>query len=184
MDHEQGDGFVIVSMSGHGNEARERTKAPLPEVVHPDVVRDPAALSGEPTCTDLAALLTPIGANPLEATTVEDLIDAAVQAGTMVVVDWKGVDTGDTGALLQLACAQLGLRAPGPVPNEETQLGEGLARLDKWLEPVGVRLIDIQDGSSDTLVVPVLAADHETFAGRTIEGYRVRSMERLAAEEA
>jgi hypothetical protein len=62
MEHEQGDGFVIVSMSGHGNEARERTKAPLPEVVHPDVVRDPAALSGEPTCNDLAALLSVLGA--------------------------------------------------------------------------------------------------------------------------
>ncbi len=38
--------------------------------------------------------------------------------------------------------------------------------------------------TDDLAFFPVLAADYETYAGHTIDGLRLRTMDQLAAEEA
>ncbi|HIZ36768.1 MAG TPA: DUF1911 domain-containing protein [Candidatus Ruania gallistercoris] len=166
-----------------------------PEVRLPGPAKRPAArkkvggtplvLSGTPKRSDLAALLTAAGETIRADSTVAELLDAAVATGTIAIVDWKGVDPEETGELLQLACTKLGVPVPEKLPEQvPTPFEEALVRFDAWLEPVGVRLIDIAIDADQVLVTPVLAADYEAFAGQVIDGYRIRSMEQLAADEA
>ncbi|MGO1847959.1 PoNe immunity protein domain-containing protein [Microbacterium sp.] len=156
-----------------------------PKAIQQKATAAAVAVSGEPTRSDLAALLTPVGDEVSEASTIEELLDVAVEAGTVVVVDWTGAEPAETGALLQIACKRLGIPVPSQTPGTvPTSFEMALVRFDSWLEPVGVRLVDVDVGADQVLVAPVLAANHETFAGRVIDGYRVRSMEQLAADQA
>lgn len=135
------------------------------------------AASGEPTRSDLAALLTPVGDEIPDESTIEELLDAAVEAGTVVVVDSRGVDPADTGALLQDACRWLGIPVPGRVPDRVPKSSaKALQRFDTWLQPVGARLIEIDVESDDLLVFPAHAADHDALAGRVIDGLCLRSL--------
>lgn len=152
------------------------TKPAQPKVIEPNQVREAVAVAGEPTRADLASLLTPVGGDRLGAATVDAPLNAAVDAGTVVVVDWRGVDPADTGAVLQDACRLLGIPVPGRVPVSVPKASaKALQRFDTWLQHVGARLVEIDVGSDDLLVVPVLAADHDAFAGRVLDGLGLRS---------
>lgn len=156
-----------------------------PKVVEPEVVRESVAVSGEPTLADVAALLTPVGGERLDVADVAALLDAGVESAVMLSVDARGLDPGEVGALLQLACRDLGLPAPGAVPGRIPQdPARALPQFDAWLQKVGVRLLGPEVDSSDLLFFPVLEADHATFGGRTIDGLRLRTMDQLAADEA
>ena len=113
----------------------------------------------------------------------EGLLDAALEAGTVLSVDAQGMDPAEAGALLQLACQELGLPAPGQVPGRLAKdPAEALPELDAWLAAVGVRLLVPGTDTDDLLIFPVLAADHDTFAGQSIDGLRLRTMDQLATE--
>lgn len=156
-----------------------------PKVIEPEVRRDPLTIAGAATVADLAALLTPVGEESATAASVDAVLDAAIEAGTVVLIDWHGVDGGEVGALLHFACERLGLPAPGKLPGGVPAAFEkALPRFDAWLEPVGVRLIEVDTDTDEPLVAPVLVADHDGFIGTSGAGYRVRSMEQLAADNA
>ncbi|WP_293699126.1 PoNe immunity protein domain-containing protein [uncultured Agrococcus sp.] len=153
-----------------------------PKVIEPEVAREPVALSGTVSRAHLEALVTPVGDGPLGATTDDAILEAAVEAGTLLVIDWKGMALEETAEMLQAACRELGIPAPGRVPRKKTTTAlDGVRKLDEWLHAVGARLIAIDLDSDDLLVAPVLAADHEKFADRATDTIRLRSVEQLIA---
>lgn len=160
-------------------------KKPVPpKVVEPATPREPLVV-GEPGLADLAAVLSPVGGDRLAAAHGAALLDAAVEAGTVLTVDARAFDPGEVGELVQLMCRDLGLPAPGRVPGRLSQDPvKALPKLDAWLAAVGVRLLGPATDADDLAFFPVLAADYEVLAGHTIEALRLRTMDQLAAEEA
>lgn len=153
-----------------------------PKVIEPQTAREPVA--GEPTLVTLSALLAPVGGERLEATDVDALLDAAVVVGTVVTVDARALDPADTAALLQLACRDLGLPAPGRGPSRlPKDPAKALPKFDAWLAKVGVRLLSPAMDADDLAFFPVLAEDYETFGGHTVAGLRLRTMEQVADDE-
>lgn len=156
-----------------------------PKVIEPDEVREPVAVSGSVTRADIASLLTPVGGDLFDAATDDALLDAAVDKGTVVVIDWDAVDPEDAGALLQLTCRELGIPVPGRVPwKASMSLVTGAQKFDEWLQATGARLVAFDTDTDDLIIVPVLAADHETFADQPSDGLRLRSIEQFAADQA
>ncbi|MGC5617161.1 DUF6630 family protein [Georgenia sp. Z1491] len=154
-----------------------------PRVIEPEVAREPVELSGTVSRDDLAALLTPVGGGPLGATTDHALLDAAVEAGTVLVIDWKGVVPEETGELLKSACRDLGIPVPGRVPWKATMtVPDGVQKFDEWLTVNGARLVTLDLDSDDLIVAPVLVADHESFADRASDTIRLRSVEQFVAD--
>lgn len=155
-----------------------------PRVIEPEAAREPVALSGSVSRPDVAALLTPVGGDPLSATSDDALLDAAVDAGTVLVLDGRGVVPEETGELLQSACRNLGIPVPGRVPWKATMtVRKGMGRFDEWLNTTGARLVALDLDSDDLIVAPVLAADHESFADQASDTIRLRSIEQFIAEE-
>ena len=160
-------------------------KPAAPTVIAPATAREPVAVAGEPGLADIAALVSPVGGDRLTAPGVEELLDAALEAGTVLSVDAQGMDPAEAGALVQLACQDLGLSAPGRVPGQlPKDPAKALPKLDAWLAAVGVRLLAPATDTDDLLIFPVLAADYERFAGQSIDGLRLRTMDQLATDEA
>ena len=154
-------------------------------VIEPATVREPVVVTGEPGLVELAVLVSPLGGDRLTGAGVQGLLDAALEAGTVLTVDAQGMDPVEAGALLQLACQDLGLPAPGRVPGRLPQdPAKALPTLDAWLAAVGVRLLAPGTETDDLVVLPVLAADHDTFADQIIDGLRLRTMDQLATDEA
>lgn len=161
-------------------------KKPAPQkVIDPEVAREPVALSsGSVSRADVAALVTPVGGDLLDTRSDSALVDAAVEAGTLLVIDWKGLEPKDTGEMLQSACRDLGISVPGRVPWKATMtVLNGMQKFDEWLSATGARLVAFDLDSDDLLVAPVLAADHEGFADQASDTIRVRSVEQLIADE-
>lgn len=155
-----------------------------PKVVEPETRREPVSVTGEPTLGDLAALLTPVGGESLAASDVDALLKAAGDASTMVTVDSRGMDPSESAELLQFACRDLGLPAPGRIPGRVPKdPAKGLPKFDAWLAKVGVRLLSPATDTDDLAFFPVLAEDYETFGGHTVAGLRLRTMEQVADDE-
>lgn len=160
-------------------------KPVAPKVIEPVTAREPLAVVGEPGLAELAAVLSPVGGDRWAAGDGGAVLDAAVEAGTVLTVDARAMDPDEAGELVQMACRDLGLPAPGRVPGRLSQDPvKALPKLDGWLETVGVRLLGPATDTDDLAFFPVLAADYETFAGHTIEDLRLRTMDQLTAEEA
>ena len=156
-----------------------------PKVLEPEVRRETVSVTDEPTLADLAALLTPVGGEHLEASDVDALVEVAVDASAMVTVDARGLDPSETAELLQLTCRDLGLPAPGRGPSRlPKDPAKALPKFDAWLAKVGVRLLSPAMDADDLAFFPVLAEDYETFGGRTVAGLRLRTVEQVADEEA
>lgn len=141
-------------------------------VIEPEVAREPLVLGGDEMAVgDLSALLSPIGDEPVSGSETESFLETAVEVGTVVLVDWKGMDGTELAEFLQYACMVSGLPAPEWIPARIPRTPEkAFAKLDAWLTKVGIRLIRIDDGSDDYLIAPVLASDHEQLAGRECAG--------------
>lgn len=170
-----------------GDVAGQTSSAPAsttPTAIAPETRRDPVMVSGEPTLSDVAKLLSPVGGEELTASDGDSLLDAAVDAGTLLPVDARALDPSETGELLQLACRALGLAAPGRIPDRlPTDPARALSAFDAWLEDAGVRLLSPATDTDDLVFFPVLAADYETFGGHRVAGFRLRTMEQVADDE-
>ena len=51
--------------------------------------------------------------------------------------------------------------------------GAAISRLDEWLEPLGVRLLQIDIDADDVFVLPMLADDDTVAGGRSVNGARL-----------
>ncbi|WP_147916304.1 PoNe immunity protein domain-containing protein [Ruania zhangjianzhongii] len=156
-----------------------------PKVLEPVNPREPLEVVGEPGLAHLAAVLSPVGGDQLAAGDGDVVLDAAFEAGAVLSVDARAMDPDEAGELVQMTCRDLGLPAPGRVPGRlPKDPAKALPKLDAWLETVGVRLLGPATDTDDLVFFPVLAADYETFAGHTIDGLRLRTMDQLATDEA
>lgn len=162
-----------------------RVESAPPDVIEPDEVRRPIPVSGTVTRANIEALLTPVDGDALNGSTDDALIDAAVEAVTVHMIDWRGVDAEDTAAMLQSVCRKLGIPVPGRAPEKaRLPLVAGIREFDDWLHTAGARLLVVDQDSDDVLVVPVLAADHSTFADQPSDGLRLLSADQFATSQA
>lgn len=142
-----------------------------PKVLEPTQSRRPQDFgsdTGELALADFAALVAPVSAEPFVGSFAE-VLDNALAAGTVVMINWKGVDPAEDVAMVQSACGTLGLRVPGRAPTRMPKTAErAIARFDEWLEPLGVRLLELDIDSDDLFVLPVLAEDFARTVDRTI----------------
>ncbi|MCW4457355.1 hypothetical protein [Microbacterium sp. MPKO10] len=149
-----------------------------PKVLEPAEARQPHAFSsesGELALADFAALLTPVSAEQLTGS-FDELLESAVDAGTVAMLNWKGVALDGDVALIQDAGRALGLRVPGRNPTKMPKATEkALPRFDEWLEPLGVRLLELDIDSDDVFVLPVLAEDYDRAVGRTVGDCTLRA---------
>ena len=144
-----------------------------PKVLEPAQHRAPLGLrrvEDELSLADFAALTAPVGGEPAGGT-VDGMLDAAIDSGTVLNIGWRGVDPEVTGAELQLSCAVLGLQVPGRIPPRMPRtLERAMARFDEWLEPLGARLLQLDLDADDAFLLVVLAEDFTAVVGRSVEG--------------
>lgn len=150
-----------------------------PKVLEPTEQRQPHAFgrqAGRLEIAEFAALVAPVTAAPY-AGDFDHVLETAVEVGTVVLLDWHGVDPDDAGKLLQFACTTLGLRVPGKIPARMPRSTEAaMKRFDAWLEPLGGRLLRVDIDSDDAFVLPVLVEDHAAVAGRSVDGGSLQPM--------
>lgn len=154
-----------------------------PKVLEPARTRGPLTShteGDELPLADFATLLTPVDGDPVPATDLDALLDAAVETGTIHLVDSSGIDPTELGEMLQLTCRIAGLPSPGRIPAQiPKSTPKALTKFDTWLESVGVRLLQVDVDSGDHFIAPVLAADHAAIAGRTCAGVRLISADQI-----
>lgn len=147
-----------------------------PKVLEPAENRVPHAFATEADeleVADVAALVVPVNGEAL-AGDADAVLDRAVNDGTVVMLNWDGVQPEDATKLMQFACDKLGLRVPGKSPTRMPRTaGAAISRLDEWLEPLGVRLLQIDIDADDVFVLPMLADDDTVAAGRSVNCARL-----------
>lgn len=139
--------------------------------------------AGELALADRAARVTPVSAEQLTGS-FDELLERDSDAGTVAMLNRKGVDLDGDVALFQDAGRALGLRVPGRIPTKMPKSTEkALPRFDEWLQPLGVCLLELDIDSDDVFALPVLAEDYDCAIGRAV-GDCVLRARRVSCDDA